>query len=136
MDQQTADHFAGIVRLSQTAFERVVYEIDATPQRAILRLQAQYGEYRVLITELFSEAVRKYRYYVLRENWVEAGFDNSPDPRALRLKYGQIGTEHAGEHVPHLHRENKTQLSLTEDMTVPAFIDWLQTNIPLTGESG
>ena len=136
MDQQTADHFAGIVRLAQVTFEHVAYEIDATPQRAILRLQAQYGRYQVLITELFSDAVRQYRYYVLRGDWVEAGFDNSPDPRALRLKYGRIGAEHAGEYVPHLHRENKTQLSLTEGMTVAAFINWLQANIPPTEESG
>ena len=135
MDQQIADHFADIVALAQATFEQVTYEIDATPRRAILRLQAQYGEYQVLMTELFSEGVRQYRYYVLRRDWVEAGFDNSPDPRALRLKYGRIGTEHVGEYIPHLHRENKTQLSLTQEMTVAAFIDWLLANISPTEES-
>ena len=77
----------------------------------------------------FSENMRKYRYYVLREDWVEAGFDNSPDPRAIRIEYGDIGEEHIGEHIPHLHRDNKTRISLTEEMTFSAFVDWLKANI-------
>ena len=129
MDAKTANHFATIIALAQEAFAQVVHVVDATPKRAILRLQAKYGVYRVLITELFSDGMRKYRYYVLRGDWVEAGFDNSPDPRAIRLKYGRIGEEHSGEYVPHLHRINKNQLSLTEDMTFAAFVDWLKANI-------
>jgi hypothetical protein len=66
---------------------------------------------------------------LLRGDWVEAGFDNSPDPRAIRLKYGRFGAEHAGEAVPHLHREDKTQLFLTDEMTFEAFVDWLKANI-------
>jgi hypothetical protein len=80
---------------------------------------------RILVTELLSDGWRKYSYYVLRGNWVEAGFDNSPDPRAIRLKYGQIGAEHTGEHVPHLHQHDKTELSLTAEMTFEAFVDWV-----------
>ena len=106
-------------------------EIDATPARALLRIQAQYGPYRVFITELSDENSRKYRYYVLQGNEVEAGFDNSPDPRALRLKYGQIGAEHVGEYIPHLHRANKTQLLLTEEMSCVDFVHWLHQHLPL-----
>jgi hypothetical protein len=130
LDAEIKDHFAAIVALAQTAFEQVEYVIDATPERAILRLQARYGLYLVLAAELFSEGVRKYRYYVLREDWIEAGFDNSPDPRAIRLKYGRVGEEHSGEHVPHLHQDDKTRLSLTEEMTFAAFVEWLKANIP------
>ncbi len=115
--------------LAQATFEQVEYTTDATPQRAILRLQVMYGAYRVFITELFSEGVRKYRYYILRGDWVEAGFDNSPDPRAIRLKYSRIGEEHSGEPIPHLHQEDKARLSLTEEITFTAFVDWLKTNI-------
>jgi len=78
---------------------------------------------------LFSDEVRKYRYYVLQGKWVEAGFDNSPDPRAIRLKHGEIGQEHAGEHIPHLHLEDKTHLSLTKEMTFPEFVDWVKGNL-------
>ena len=129
MDAKAANHFAGIIALAQGAFEQVEHVADATLERAILRLQAKYGVYQVLIAELFSDGMRKYRYYVLRGDWVEAGFDNSPDPRAIRLKYGRIGEEHGGEYVPHLHRSDKSQLSLTEDMTFAAFVDWLKANI-------
>jgi hypothetical protein len=87
------------------------------------------GVYRIVVTELFSDGIRKYRYYVLRGEWVEAGFDNSPDPRALCLKYGRIRKAHAGEPVPHLHRHDKTELSLTEEMTCEAFVHWLQSTL-------
>jgi hypothetical protein len=130
LEPQVADYFAGVVALAQAAFEQVEYTIDATPARAILHLQAGYGSYRIFITELFSEGTRQYRYYVLQGDWVEAGFDNSPDPRAIRLKYGRIGKKHAGESVPHLHRADKTELFLTEEMTGSAFVDWLKANLP------
>ncbi len=130
MDTKITDHFADIIALAEATFEQVDYVKDATPKRAILRFQAQYGSFRVFVTELFSDGLRKYRYYVLRGNWVEAGFDNSPDARAIRLKYGQIGQKHAGEYIPHLHQDDKTKLSLTEEMSFTAFVDWLKTNIP------
>jgi hypothetical protein len=125
LDEKTRDHFARIIALAQATFAHVESGMDITPARAILRLQARYGPYRILVTELLSDGLRKYSYYVLRDSWVEAGFDNSPDPRAIRLKYGQIGAEHAGEHVPHLHQHDKTELSLTAEMTFEAFVDWV-----------
>lgn len=129
MDTQITDHFADIIALAQATFEQVDYTTDATPKRAILRLNAKYGQFRVFVTELFSDGLRKYRYYVLYGDWVEAGFDNSPDSRAIRLKYGKIGKEHAGKHVPHLHQEDKTKLSLTEEMDFIAFVNWLKANV-------
>ena len=129
MDEKTSRHFAEIIQLAQSTFEQITYEIDATPDRAILRIEAEYGKYQILVTELFSDGLRKYRYYVLRGDWVEAGFDNAPDPRAIKLKYGKIGEEHTGENVPHLHREDKTQLYLTEEMTFARFVDWLKSNL-------
>jgi hypothetical protein len=129
LDTKITDHFADIIALAEATFEQVDYVKDSTPKRAILRLQAQYDPFRVFVTELLSDGVRKYRDYLLRGNWIEAGFDNSPDARAIRLKYGQIGQKHAGEHVPHLHQENKTKLSLTEEMSFTAFVDWLKINI-------
>ena len=129
MDKKTSRHFAEIIELAQSVFENVVYEIHATPDRSILRINAEYGKYQILVTELFSDDVRKYRYYVLRGDWVEAGFDNASDPRALRLKYGKIGEEHAGENIPHLHREDKSQLYLTEELSFQDFVDWLKGNL-------
>ena len=129
MDATPADTFARITALASAIFEQVEYSTDYTPERAILRLHASYGAYQVLVTELFSEGTRQYRYYLLRGEWVEAGFDNSADPRAIRLRYGHIGAEHAGELIPHLHRADKTQILLTDEMTFEAFVDWLKTNV-------
>ena len=129
MDEKTSRHFAEIIALAQSAFEQVTYEIDATPNRAILRVNAEYGKYQILVTELFGGWLRKYRYYVMRGNWVEAGFDNAPDPRAIRLKFGKVGQEHAGELIPHLHSEDKTRLSLTEEMTFAEFVRWVKSNL-------
>lgn len=107
-----------------------VAEKDYSPKRAILRLTAHYGRYRVFITEIVSRTQRQYRYYVLDGDIVVAGFDNAADARALRLKYGRQRKKHVGELIPHLHLKNKTQLELTEEMTCAAFLAWLQANVP------
>lgn len=129
MDKQTTDYFTSIIVLAEANFERVQYTIDSTPQRALLKLKAVYASYQILVTELLSDEARKYRYYVLQDNWVEAGFDNAPDARALRLKYSKIGKKHTGELIPHLHLQNKNELLLTEDMTFERFVDWLKENL-------
>ncbi|MTJ08251.1 MULTISPECIES: hypothetical protein [unclassified Anabaena] len=132
MDTKITDYFTDIVKIAEVNFQQVNYTIDTTPKRSILRLEGQYGEYRILITELFSDELRKYRYYVLRGDWVEAGFDNSPDPRAIRLKYGRIGKQYANEYIPHLHQDDKNQLFLTEEMTFVDFVDWVKTNLDIS----
>ena len=129
MDEKTSRHFTEIIELAQSVFENVTYEIDVTPDRSILRIEAEYEKYKIIVTELFSDGIRKYRYYMMRGDWVEAGFDNAPDPRAIRLKYGKIGEEHTGENIPHMHREDKTQLYLTEEMTFQDFVAWLKGNL-------
>ena len=129
MDKKTSEYFNDIIKQSQDIFENIEYNSDSTPERAILNIQAEYGLHRIFITELFSDNIRKYRYYILDENYIEAGFDNAPDPRAIRLKYGKIGKEHAGKNVCHLHLENKTRIELTEAMSFFDFIKWLQLNI-------
>ena len=130
MDNSTSEYFDNIISSSAKIFKQLEYRADITPQRAILHLKGQYGSYRIMITELLSEGIRKYRYYVLLGDTIEAGFDNAPDPRAIRMKYGKIGKEHAGETIPHLHLNNKTEIVLSDDMDFTDFIKWLKLNIP------
>jgi phosphatidylserine/phosphatidylglycerophosphate/cardiolipin synthase-like enzyme len=132
LDAYPPNTFADIIEDAQAHFTQVVVDINATPQRAILQIRAYYGFYRIFITELIDAHRRQYRYYVLYDQYVEAGFDNSPDPRALRLKYGQIGSQHAGEHIPHLHRANKTELLLTDEIHFRDFMAWLNQYLPLS----
>ena len=49
--------------------------------------------------------------------------------RLVWLKYGKIGEEHAGENLPHLHREDKSRLYLTEEMSFQDFVDWVKGNL-------
>ncbi|MCW5205522.1 hypothetical protein VU08_01125 [Desulfobulbus sp. F5] len=128
MDEKIAEYFAAVITTAAGIFENCAHEQDCTPERAILQLHGEYGSCKILITELFSDKLRKYRYYVLQGNRVEAGFDNAPDPRAIRMKYGKIGKEHAGENIPHLHLDDKTSMVLTEEMMFSDFVEWLQGN--------
>lgn len=133
MDPASTDDFARIIALAQARLTDVqTLEEDHSPQRSILRLTAQHGRYRVFITEIHSAAERHYRYYVLDGDTVVVGFDNAADAQALRLKYGPQRKQHVGEPIPHLHLEDKTELQLTGEMTVAAFLNWLQTNVPTT----
>ena len=130
MDKAVTEYFAGIVALARSAFEQVEAAVDATPERAILRMQALYGVHRVSVSELLSAGVRKYRCYVLRRDFVVAGFDNSPDPRTIRQKYGRIDKNTVGQMIPHLHLNDKTELILTAEMGFESFIAWLKENVP------
>jgi hypothetical protein len=131
LDAAIADRLAGIIALARSHLDEVrILEQDHTPERSLLRLSARYRRYRVFITEIISRQARKYHYYALDGEVVVAGFDNAADPRALRLKYGHIDQEHAGELVPHLHLEDKAGIELTGEIECAGFIVWLQTNLP------
>ncbi len=132
MVEKTSEYFANVIILAHSTFDDVEYTTDATPERTILQIHGNYGVYKVFITELLSEEIRKYRYYILKKNRVEAGFDNASDPRAIRLKYGKIGSEYAGRYIPHLHLNDKTTIELTENMTFFGFIHWMKENVSLS----
>ncbi len=95
MDKKSSEYFADVIASACSAFEVVEHNTDFTPERAILQIRGKYGLHQIFITELIGDGIRKYRYYILRGNRVEAGFDNAPDPRAIRLRYGKIGKEYA-----------------------------------------
>jgi len=99
---------------------------DERPARALLKITARYGDYDIYITEvvLFDD-VRKYAYYVLQADSIIAGFDNAPDPDALKLKYGTHYAQHRLELIPHLHSAAKTQVSLTDALEFEQFIAWI-----------
>jgi hypothetical protein len=129
LDPAPTGDFASIIALLQSRFQDVVVlEESATPQRTILRVSARWGRYRVWVTEIVSIA-REYRYYVLDGDLVVVGFDNAADPRAVDLKYGKQAKQHYGEGIPHVHRNDKTVLELTEAMSCADLIAWLEANL-------
>jgi hypothetical protein len=64
LDGKITGYFTHIIERAKITFPQVQYQIDNTPKRAILRLNACYGEYQILVTELLSNESRQYRYYV------------------------------------------------------------------------
>jgi len=63
-DEDTSRYFDQVIQLAQSTFASVEIEINKTPERSILNIKWQYGQFRIFITELFSIDIRKYRYYV------------------------------------------------------------------------
>ena len=130
MDQKATEYFARIVEQARAVLESVVITTEITPDRSILRLIAEYGRRRVVAKEILTVGERHYSYYVLRGPYVEAGFDNSSDPKAIRLKFGHIGADYEQKLVPHLHTENKQRLMLTDEIDFSSFLEWLVKNVP------
>jgi len=103
---------------------------DERPTRALLKITAKYGTYDFHISEIaLPSGRRKYAYYVLKDKDVVAGFDNAPDPEALKLKYGTHYSQHRLELVPHLHSAGKAHVSLTDVVDFEQFIAWIEENL-------
>jgi hypothetical protein len=103
---------------------------DERPARAILKITANYGTYDLHISEIVLPiGDRKYAYYVLQDEDVIAGFDNAPDPEALKLKYGAHYGQHRLELIPHQHSTGKTGVSLTDAVSFDQFIAWIEENL-------
>lgn len=129
METEIGAYFDDIIQQAEDYFDNVESKIDITPERSILRLQATYKQYRMFATELKSPEYRKYNYYLLELNFVVVGFDNSPDARAIKLKYDKIPQNDVDKLVPHQHLENKTILNLTEEIFFSDFIEWLKKHL-------
>jgi hypothetical protein len=122
-----------VISLFQATCERsTVLRREERPYLALLEMRGDYGAYQVHVREIWrADSSRKYAYYVLRQSTVIAGFDNAPDPRVLRLKYGKDYIRHRLDAVPHRHTEGKREIELTDEMDCAAFVNWLKENLPL-----
>ncbi|RLC76820.1 MAG: hypothetical protein DRI61_12610 [Chloroflexi bacterium] len=96
-----------------------------------MEIIAVYGSYLIRILEIiFPQGKRKYAYYVIHSSEVVVGFDNAPDPQALKLRYGKLYKRHRYEMIPHCHTQGKAALHLTEPMDVERFLAWIEENLP------
>ncbi|MFN8454366.1 MAG: hypothetical protein U0401_06800 [Anaerolineae bacterium] len=93
----------------QTHFQHAtILRYQERPDVAILEMQGNYGIYQAHLREIWrADGSRKYAYYLLHQSAIIVGFDNAPDPRALRLKYGQNYAYHRLALVPHRHTQYK-----------------------------
>lgn len=104
---------------------------DECPARALIDLEGRWGSYRVIISEIhLAVGSVRYAYYVLgASNELIWGFDNSPDIRVIKLKYGRDYRQQLSERLPHRHSA-EGDLILTEPMDFDAFLVWLKDHLP------
>ena len=131
MARPLSEAFDSIIAACRAVLQRVsVIRRETDAHRAILHLTGRYQTYQINLREIVrADNSRKYSYYVIQEGEVVAGFDNAPDPRALRLKYGDQYFEHRTEAIPHFHHPNRHNIELTNEMDFAAFLHWLEQNL-------
>lgn len=62
-----------------------------------------------------------------KDNKVLGGFDNVSDVSALKLKYGDKEyRKYRYEKIPHFHSEDKSTVSLTDEIRCEDFINWVK----------
>jgi hypothetical protein len=60
LGKEITKHFDYLIGLARTIFSQVGFVKDMTPERSILRLRAEYGQYRIIVSELFGDDIRQY----------------------------------------------------------------------------
>jgi hypothetical protein len=124
VDAEIGRHFAAVIDLARQKLDQVeIVQEDISPARAILELQGRLGNYDIRTKEIFSAEGKLYSYYVLREGQVVLGFDNYPDRRVLREKFGRQFAAHLHERVPHRHDQGKSSVEVTEECDVRTFLE-------------
>ena len=133
MGSEVEGYFNDLIDFVEQHFANVqILKRDITDQRSLLELNAWYGKYRIVISEIFFGAQRKYAYYVLDGSRVRIGFDNSPDANVVRLKYPSDYKTHRFNLIPHVHSDDKKSVTLAQEaMTPEAFYNWVQQNLSL-----
>jgi len=130
MAQPTQRYFATLTTLVEDALDKIsLNRLHFSPDRVIWEVHGSLAKFDIRIKEIFNPSGRRYSYYVIRAGKVVVGFDNYPDRRALRRKYGRDFTTHLSELIPHKHGVRKTTLALTEAMRVDAFLDYLHKEV-------
>jgi hypothetical protein len=136
MDRPVGEYLNELIATARETFRDVqVTRRDERPARALIDMEGWWGAYRIIISEIIlPDGSIRYAYYVLdADNRLLHGFDNTPDVRAVRLRYGREYRGHLGERTPHQHTADD-RLSLTEPMTLDRFIEWLRQNLPKEAE--
>ncbi len=127
MARPARNYFITLTNLIQSTLDEVsLTELDISSERAIWKIHGTVGEYKVRFKEIFNQSGRMYSYYLIHEDEVVVGFDNYPDRRSLRKKYGPDFKLHLLELIAHKHGPRKETLELTEEMTVEKFLNYLK----------
>ncbi|MDI6791283.1 MAG: hypothetical protein QME81_00210 [bacterium] len=127
MAQPTRSYFATLTNLVKDVLDKISpRRLDYNPNRALWEVHGSLEQFDIRIKEIFTQSGRIYSYYVISEGEVVVGFDNYPDRRMLRQKYGRVFNVHLEELIPHKHGPRKMTFELTEEMSVEMFLNYLQ----------
>ncbi len=122
-------HIETLINLAEETLENVrIIRRDVSQSRAIIDLEGEFKEYRIIISEIHRvrRSVR-YAYYVLdRQNHVVHAFDNSPDNIAIKQKYGTTWKANLHEEIPHQHDAGGNLTLMPEPMNFDMFVECLQ----------
>lgn len=125
------EHFETLIQIAKTYLQNVRLARQTTfREYAVLELQGNWGNFRVIISEIHRcDKTIKYSYYLLdQHNEVITGFDNSADNLVLRLRYGSDWTAHLHEELPHQHTPDGN-IRLTEWVDFEGFLAWVEGNL-------
>ncbi len=90
MEQPARRYFETLTSLVQEALYEIRFNrLHFNPDRVIWEAHGSLECFDVRLKEIFTRSGRMYSYYVIKGNEVVVGFDNYPDRRALRQKYGR-----------------------------------------------
>jgi hypothetical protein len=132
-------HLESVIAQARAVFEYVrIIRYDISRVRAILDLEGQWADHRIIVSEI-QRAARKprYAYYVLdSHNQVLHAFDNSPDNLAIKQRYASDWKAHLHEEIPHQHDAVGNVTLTAECMTFEKFVEWVRSECFLPGSTG
>jgi len=123
MENEIRRHFDEIIEDAKAVLEDIEIEQDYSVKRALLKISGNFGNFKVRITEVVDDDKRKYAYYLINKDFVVIGFDNAPDIKALKIKYGKNYVYHLEERVPHFHGKGKKSTELTKEISFKEFLE-------------
>ncbi len=130
MAQPTRRYFETLTSLVQEALYEIRFNrLHFNPDWVIWEAHGSLECFDVRLKEIFTRSGRMYSYYVIKGNEVVVGFDNYPDRRALRQKYGRGFRAYLSQMIPHRHGAHKSTLELTSEMSAELFLNYIRQKI-------
>lgn len=122
MDRDPREHFEEVIALAHVQ----VVQNDVTASRAILQIRGRFRGLDATIKEIRAASGVLYSYYLLKSGTVIVGFDNYPDMRCIKAKFGRQYKRHLGVLIPHRHGRGKKSVDLTAEYSAEEFLEGLE----------
>lgn len=99
-----------------------------------LKMRGKLGKYIVTVSEVLERSGRrKYSYYFLEGERILSGFDNAPEPKIVKTKWGNAYRSHLHDLIPHRHISDKTSFDLTDEVCFGEAVTFFREMLHLLG---